>query len=106
MARLTDGDDVSGPNKAKRRKLQADSLPSNYASLSTDELKAICAAHGFLPKGTSKSQVLHEIENELHGDKDLTPLMLTGGPGKTAKEDDEDDENDADFQIDLTADDE
>ena len=94
---LTDGD-AGGRRAAKRRKLDADSLPSNYAQLSLAELRGICAAHGFAPKSDTKDGVLHEIENELTQDKDA-PLLLTAGAKATKTGDDDD--GDEDF-VDLT----
>lgn len=89
---LTDGDALAPSRKAKRRKLDVESLPSNYASLPADRLREICAAHGFIPKGESKDAVINAIENELHGVKDA-PLLLTGGKGGDG------DEGDADFCV-------
>jgi hypothetical protein len=99
---LTDGDG-GGPRGAKRRRLTAESLPSNYASLSLDELRCLCAAHGFAPKSDTKDGVLHEIENELHDDKDA-PLLLTAATG--ARRGGGDDDGDDDFEpVDLTGED-
>jgi len=69
---------TAGKGVPKRRKLTADSLPSNLQSLSLDQLQCACAAHGFIPKGTCKADVLKEIEAELDSD---APLMLKGGDG-------------------------
>ena len=99
---LTDGDG-GGARGAKRRRLTAESLPSNYASLSLDELRCLCAAHGFAPKSDTKDGVLHEIENELHDDKDA-PLLLTAATA--ARRGGDDDDGDDDFEpVDLTGED-
>ena len=48
----------------------------NLSCQSLEQLRGVCAAHGFVPKGVSKADVLHEIEMELDSDK---PLMLKAG---------------------------
>ena len=83
---LTDG---RSPRKAARRRLTAASLPANYATLDAGGLRAICAAHGFTPKGTTQAEILHEIENELTGDAVERPLLLTDGDGDGRKPDEE-----------------
>ena len=83
---LTDG---RSPRKAARRRLTAASLPANYATLDAAQLKGICAAHGFTPKGTTQAEILHEIENELTGDAVERPLLLTDGDGDGRKPDEE-----------------
>ena len=82
---LTDG---RSPRKAARRRLTAASLPSNYATLDAAQLRGICAAHGFTPKGTTQAEILHEIENELTGDAVDRPLLLTDGDGDGRPDDD------------------
>ena len=84
---LTDG---RSPRKAARRRLTAASLPANYATLDAGGLRAICAAHGFTPKGTTQAEILHEIENELTGDAVERPLLLTDGDGDGRKKPDDD----------------
>ena len=83
---LTDG---RSPRKAARRRLTADSLPANYATLDAAQLLGICAAHGYTPKGTTHAEILHEIENELTGDAVERPLLLTDGDGDGRKPDDD-----------------
>ena len=82
---LTDG---RSPRKAARRRLTADSLPANYATLDAAQLRGICAAHGYTPKGTTQAEILHEIENELTGDAVERPLLLTDGDGDGRPDDD------------------
>ena len=53
------------------------------------QLRGICAAHGFTPKGTSQAEILHEIENELTGDAVERPLLLTDGDGDGRQPDDD-----------------
>ena len=81
---LTDG---RSPRKAARRRLTAASLPANYATLDSAQLRGICAAHGYTPKGTTQAEILHEIENELTGDAVERPLLLTDGDGDGRKPD-------------------
>ena len=83
---LTDG---RSPRKAARRRLTADSLPANYATLDAAQLLGICAAHGYTPKGTTHAEILHEIENELTGDAVERPLLLTDGDGDGRKPDED-----------------
>ncbi|KAH8070451.1 hypothetical protein JL721_5224 [Aureococcus anophagefferens] len=98
---LTDGDG-GGARGAKRRRLTAESLPSNHASRSTS--RCLCAAHGFAPKSDTKDGVLHEIENELHDDKDA-PLLLTAATAARRGGDDDDDGDDDFEPVDLTGED-
>merc|ERR1712147_227902 len=84
---LTDG---RSRRKAARRRLTAASLPVNYATLDAAQLRGICAAHGYTPKGTTHAEILHEIENELTGDAVERPLLLTDGDGDGRKKPDDD----------------
>jgi len=84
-------------NVAKRYKLTAESLPDNYQAMSIQQLKGVCAAHGFIPKGKVKADVLREIENELDSDK---PLMLKGAEDPIPEEDPEpEEESDEEFAM-------
>jgi len=87
---LTNG----SPRKAARRRLTAASLPANYATLAAAQLRGICAAHGFTPKGTTQAEIVHEIENELTGDAVEQPLLLTDGDGDGGRRPDADYESD------------
>ena len=42
-----------------------DSLPDNLHSLSLPQLRAVCAAHGFVPTSTTQSGVIREMEREV-----------------------------------------
>ena len=44
--------------------------------MSLVELRCVCVSHGFTPRGTSKSEVLEEIENELHLPEDKRSKLL------------------------------
>lgn len=96
ILRITDGSGAAPAGRAKRRKLTADSLPAGYANLTADELRGICAAHGFAPKGDTKDKVLHEIENELHDDKHAPLLLTSGKPAPLAGDAGGDDSESAD----------
>eukprot|EP00607_Mallomonas_marina_P006134 CAMPEP_0182431510 /NCGR_PEP_ID=MMETSP1167-20130531/49736_1 /TAXON_ID=2988 /ORGANISM="Mallomonas Sp, Strain CCMP3275" /LENGTH=249 /DNA_ID=CAMNT_0024617929 /DNA_START=971 /DNA_END=1717 /DNA_ORIENTATION=+ len=62
-------DMVTAPKKYQRR-MTPESVPSNLHSMELKELLGVCAAHGFKPVGTTKSQVLAEIEDELCSEVD------------------------------------
>eukprot|EP01041_Mallomonas_annulata_P002184 gene2184-4248_t len=65
------GSDVSVSRKtSKRRRMSAESVPSNYQSLGLRELKAVCASHGFKPAGSTKADIIAEIEEELCSEQD------------------------------------
>ena len=73
---------VSPTLLALQASLSAESLPEDLHSLPLEELKAVCAAHGFVARGRTKGQVLREIEGRLHKDKAMpAPLLLTAGGG-------------------------
>eukprot|EP00039_Didymoeca_costata_P003332 m.66905 g.66905 ORF g.66905 m.66905 type:complete len:567 (-) comp11846_c0_seq1:272-1972(-) len=63
--------------KRKRSMLTAETLPTNYHTFSYSQLKSVCAAHGFRVKGSTKSEVLAEIENELFVEDKSGPLRIT-----------------------------
>ena len=98
---LTDGSQASKKPAATRRKLTAESLPADWASLPVAQLRAICAAHGFVPQARAKDALIREIDNELIDDK--KPLMIAGakrGRDDDDDDDDEDDESDGEYRDD------
>ncbi|KAJ1623659.1 hypothetical protein T492DRAFT_883169 [Pavlovales sp. CCMP2436] len=63
---LTDGR-VQAPSAA--------SLPDNLHSLSLRQLKDVCAAHGFTPKGKSTDAVIKELEARRFSGEDAVLLL-------------------------------
>jgi hypothetical protein len=63
-----------GGRPAKR--LRAESLPDNLHGMSLSQLKAVCASHGMLAKGTSCDEVIREIEAALYTGTEAAPLLL------------------------------
>ena len=61
---------------APARRLSAESLPSNLHSLSLGQLRAVCAAHGMVPRGTSTADVIAEIETALYTGTEAAPMLL------------------------------
>lgn len=57
-------------------RLRAETLPSNLHSLSLSQLKAVCASHGMIAKGTSCPEVIAEIEKALYKGTEVAPLLL------------------------------
>jgi len=92
------GGGAPGGTKAKRMKLTAESLPTNVHTMSLQQLRGVCAAHGFLPKGTTKADVLHEIEQELDSDKPLMLKQEGEEPPSHVAPVEEDDESDEEFK--------
>lgn len=84
----------SARGSAKRKKMTASSLPTNYYQMSLQELKSVLAAHGIVTKATNKADVLAEIEDDLT--EDDAPLRLAGPTTAKAtvviSEDDSDDD--------------
>lgn len=52
----------------KRRLINVEDLPSNLYSQTVADLKAICIAHGFRPKGKVKEDIIAEIEDTVFED--------------------------------------
>ena len=69
----------AGGGDEPRPVLKAESLPSNLHSLSLAQLKAVCASHGMLAKGSTTGEVIAEIEAALWRGTDAAPLLLEGG---------------------------
>lgn len=68
-----------GASAKKRSRLTAESLPTNWHSLSLAQLKSVCAAHGIaVPAGVSKQKILSLIDEELMGNG-TAPLRLESG---------------------------
>eukprot|EP00040_Diaphanoeca_grandis_P023246 m.126122 g.126122 ORF g.126122 m.126122 type:complete len:621 (-) comp29181_c0_seq1:145-2007(-) len=91
---LTEGKTAN--KKSKRRKMTADSVPQNFQSMTMDQLKSVCAAHGcmYVLKYTSKADVIKAIEKEIYDE--VAPMFLEAAkPSKKAKKnlDVEDDES-------------
>ena len=70
---LTNGEE----SLQKTTTFTSESLPSNYASLPIDALRAVCAAHGHkFPKNTSKKAILTFIEQQLDAASGDPKLLL------------------------------
>ena len=68
--------DGATSGSAPARRLSAESLPSNLHSLSLRQLRAVCAAHGMVPRGTSTAAVIAEIEAALYTGTEAAPMLL------------------------------
>lgn len=53
-------------NNDSKLKLDVSSLPTNLNRCSVAQLKAVCASHGFVPVGKSKSEIIDEIESKMY----------------------------------------
>jgi len=76
---ITDGSDGRrAQRKRKRVLLSAESLPDSRTLQGMDlmALRCICISHGFMPQGMTRSQVLEEIEAELHMPEHKQALLL------------------------------
>lgn len=54
----------------------AGTLPDNLHSLSLRQLRDVCAAHGFTPKGRSTDAVIHELESRRFAGAEAEALLL------------------------------
>ena len=70
---------------AKRRRMTAESLPSNLHSMELGQLKSVLAAHGITDVGESKAEILSYLEDGLYKEKESAPLRITGGSGSSEK---------------------
>jgi hypothetical protein len=57
-------DDGSG-KATKRKRMTSHELPAGYQSFSFEQLQALCASYGFVPKANSKADLLEAIEAEI-----------------------------------------
>ncbi|TFJ88403.1 hypothetical protein NSK_000752 [Nannochloropsis salina CCMP1776] len=63
--RLTDGTesgDVKRECGEPNTRFSRDSLPDNLHGMSLSQLRAVCAAHGYVPQATSQSALVRELE--------------------------------------------
>jgi hypothetical protein len=73
---LTDGGGGTAPERGSRRGRTAAptaaSLPTNLHSLSLSQLRDVCAAHGFAPKGKTTDALIRELETrQFAGESEL-----------------------------------
>ena len=69
------GDGGGGPSN-KRAKVSMDSLPNNLHTMSLGQLKAVCASHGMIAKGTTCAEVIGELEAACYEGTEAAPAML------------------------------
>ncbi|KAL1515358.1 hypothetical protein AB1Y20_001987 [Prymnesium parvum] len=70
-------DDQPTASPAGRRiAVSAASLPSNIHSMSLRQLRSVCAAHGFVPKGDTTEALIAELEQSLYEGTEDAPLLL------------------------------
>lgn len=76
---LTNG--TTSANKLNKCDFKRDLLPPNLHELSIDQIRGICACHGYEPKSMTKNGMIREIENELEKSegKGDSKLMLEHG---------------------------
>ena len=56
--------------------MSAESLPNNLHTLSLGQLKAVCASHGMIAKGTTCAEVIAELEAACYEGTEAAPAML------------------------------
>ena len=82
---LTDGQAGSGGGGASSRTsgISAASLPANLHGMSVRQLKAVCAAHGIVPEGSTSGDLIHQLESAAYSKDE--PMLLEDKPAKARK---------------------
>ena len=68
------GQDAVVHVEARKRKRSGEgrfstsSVPHNLHSLSVEQLRAVCASHGVSPRGSCKTDIIDQIEDDLCGE--------------------------------------
>ena len=62
----------ASPETTSNNRFRVESVPQNLQALSLKELRSICAAHGVLPAGPTKADIIQQIEDDLCAEE-ITP---------------------------------